>query len=342
MRNLEFAHIWVLLGVPIVLSLLYFRYYLRVRQYSSFVPFSSFQLIPNSQKQHLNFLLKLLPVGYMVGLSLFLVALARPQKHESKIHKNVEGIDIMITLDISDSMLIEDMKPLNRLEAAKQTIIDFVKGREHDRIGIVIFAGEAFTLVPLTLDYDLIQNRVAELTTAKDARIKDGTALGVALANAAARLKDSTAKTRVIIFLTDGENNSGTIDPETGLEIAKGYGLRIYSIGLGRSGPTRIPIYSKDVFGNKVKHYQPFVSTVNEPLLKRMADETGGKFFSAYDEKVLHQVFEEINRLEKSKIEVHHYTKIDELYMYPLRYGLMLLFLTLFVDFILLRRFPVW
>jgi Ca-activated chloride channel family protein len=145
-------------------------------------------------------------------------------------------------------MLIEDMKPLNRIEAAKDTLKKFVQARTSDRIGIVIFAGESFTLVPLTLDYELILSRVAEITTAQEARIKDGTALGVALANAAGRLKDSTAKSRVVIFMTDGENNSGTIDPETGLEIAKGYGVKIYSIGIGRDGPTKIPIYQKDVF----------------------------------------------------------------------------------------------
>ena len=143
-----------------------------------------------------------------------IIALARPQEMNTKIKKNVEGIDIVIALDVSDSMLIEDMKPLNRLESAKETIKQFIEGRSSDRIGLVIFAGESFTLVPPTLDYQLILQRVGEITTAQSARIKDGTALGVALANAAGRLKDSQAKSRIVIFMTDGENNSGTIDPE--------------------------------------------------------------------------------------------------------------------------------
>ena len=148
-------------------------------------------------------------------------------------------MDIVIVLDISDSMLIEDMKPFNRMESAKETLIKFVKLRTSDRIGVVIFAGEAFTLVPPTLDYELIIDRVSKITTAAKARIKDGTAIGVGMASGAARLKDSQAKSRVLIFMTDGEINSCTIDPETGLEIAKGYGLKVYSIGIGRDGPTR-------------------------------------------------------------------------------------------------------
>ena len=186
-----------------------------------------------------------------LGLALAVAALARPQTSDTQVKKNVEGIDIMIALDISDSMLIEDMKPNNRLESAKETIQKFVAKRTSDRIGIVIFAGESFTLVPLTLDYELLLSRVAEIQTAQQAHVKDGTAIGVALANAAGRLRDSTAKSRVVIFMTDGENNSGLIDPETGLDVAKGYGVKIYSIGIGKDGPTKIPIFMRDLLGNR-------------------------------------------------------------------------------------------
>lgn len=248
----------------------------------------------------------------LIGLIFLIVALARPQEASTLTKRNVEGIDIMITLDISDSMLIEDMKPLNRLEAAKDTITKFIKGRSSDRIGVIIFAGESFTLVPLTLDYDLILSRVAEITTAQEAHIKDGTAIGVALANAAGRLKESTAKSRVIIFLTDGENNSGTIDPETGLEIAKGYGLKIYSIGIGKDGPTKIPVYATDILGRKVKTYQPFDSTVNEDLLSRMAKDTGGKYYRASREDSLQGIFKEIDQFEKTKVDVNKFTRYDE------------------------------
>lgn len=248
----------------------------------------------------------------MFSLLLIIIALARPQRSDAKVKRNVEGLDIVIVLDISDSMLIEDMKPFNRMESAKETLIKFVKLRSSDRIGVVIFAGEAFTLVPPTLDYELIIDRVSKITTAAKARIKDGTAIGVGTASGAARLKDSQAKSRVMIFMTDGENNSGTIDPETGLEIAKGYGIKIYSIGVGRSGKTSIPVMSQDMFGNPVKRYQPFESTVNDELLGRMASETGGKYFRASEEDSLLGVFKEISSLETTKIEDNKYLQYKE------------------------------
>ncbi|MBO9666468.1 MAG: VWA domain-containing protein [Bdellovibrio sp.] len=269
-----------------------------------------------------------------------IMALSRPQEMNTKIKKNVEGIDIVIALDISDSMLIEDMKPLNRLEAAKATIKAFIEGRSSDRIGLVIFAGESFTLVPPTLDYQLILSRVDEITTAASAKIKDGTALGVALANAAGRLKDSQAKSRVVIFMTDGENNSGTIDPETGLEIAKGYGIKIYSIGIGKDGPTRIPIYSRDIFGQKIKTYQPFDSTVNEDLLGRMAKETGGKYYRASKEDSLKGVFKDIDSLEKTKIDVNKFTNYTEKYPPYLVMAILLYLAGLLLGRSWLRRVP--
>ncbi len=275
-----------------------------------------------------------------VGLAFVILALARPQKSDTRVKKNVEGIDIMIVLDVSDSMLIEDMKPNNRLEAAKETIHGFIEKRTSDRIGLVVFAGEAFTLVPLTLDYQLIKERLQEIQTAQTARIKDGTALGVALATGAGRLKDSSAKSRVIIFMTDGENNSGTIDPETGLEIAKGFGLKIYSIGIGRDGPTRIPTFQRDVFGNRVKSYQPFESTVNEEYLDRVAKDTGGKFFRASREDSLQGVFAAIDELEKTKIDVNKYTRYTELFPPYLWTGVALYLLAWFLGLTWLRRAP--
>ena len=274
------------------------------------------------------------------ALMFLIAALARPQKADTQVKRNVEGIDIMIALDISDSMLIEDMKPTNRIEAAKDAILKFVKARTSDRIGVIIFAGESFTLVPLTLDYDLIVSRVSEITTAQQAHIKDGTAIGVALANAAGRLRDSTAKTRLVIFATDGENNSGTIDPETGLTIAKGYGVKIYSMGMGKSGPTRIPVYARDVFGNKIKTYQPFESTVNDDLLSRMASETGGKYYRANQEDSLQKIFKEIDQLEKTKIDVNKYVRYTELFPKFLFWALFLYLLGIGLRLTWLRRVP--
>lgn len=283
---------------------------------------------------NLPFFLKFISIIFLI------IALARPQEANTRIKKNIEGIDIIICLDISDSMLIEDMKPLNRLEAAKETIQAFIEKRTSDRIGLVIFAGEAFTQVPPTLDYEVLIQRVKEITTARMARIKDGTALGVAMANAAGRLRDSTAKSRVMIFMTDGENNSGTIDPETGLAVAKGYGIKVYSIGIGKDGPTKIPIYGQDFFGNKVKTYQPFESTVNEELLSRMASETGGKYFRASKENSLVGVFSEIDRLEKTKIDINRFTRYNELYSMYLIIGLIVYLITMLIEKTWLKRVP--
>jgi len=274
------------------------------------------------------------------AVALMILALARPQTMDSRVKRTLDGMDIVIVLDISDSMLIEDMKPSNRLESAKETISQFIQNRSSDRIGLVIFAGEAFTLVPPTLDYQLIMERVTQIQTARDARIKDGTAIGVALAAGAARLKDSQAKSKVMIFLTDGENNSGTIDPETGLEIAKGYGLKIYSVGIGKDGPTKLPIYSQDMFGNKFKRYQPFESTVNEDLLGQMAKLTGGKYFRANKEDSLQGIFNEINKLETVKIEDQKFVRYNEFYFVFLNWGLLLLLVHAVLNLTYLRRGP--
>lgn len=299
--------------------------------------FSSFQLVPQNKSWRI-YLSAVIPLGQILSMILLIVALARPQKSDEMTKRNVEGIDIVITLDISDSMLIEDMPPINRLESAKETIRDFVKGRVSDRIGLVLFMGEAFTKIPLTLDYDML---VDELSTIQPSRtIKMGTAIGVALANSVARLKDSKAKSRVIIFLTDGENNSGTIDPETALEIAKSEDVKIYTIGIGKDGETKLPVYGVDPFGRKVKTYQPFHSAVNEELLKKMADETGGKYWRATSYSGLKEVFEEIDHLEKTNIEVHKFTRYTELYQEWLKAGILLLVFSFFLKYILLRRFP--
>lgn len=285
-------------------------------------------------------LVKINTLLLFVSLALMIVALARPQTRDEKVKRTLDGLDIVIVLDISDSMLIEDMKPTNRLESAKETIANFIKQRTSDRIGIVIFAGEAFTLVPPTLDYQLISERIAQIKTAQTARIKDGTAIGVATAAGAARLKDSQAKERVMIFLTDGENNSGMIDPETGLEIAKGYGIKIYSIGIGKSGPTRLPIYTNDMFGNKVKRYQPFESTVNDELLGLMASSTGGKYFRATREDSLSGVFNEINSLETTKIEDQKYVRYNEFFYLFLIWGIILFLVNRILNYSYLRRGP--
>ncbi|MCB0356918.1 MAG: VWA domain-containing protein [Bdellovibrionales bacterium] len=307
------------------------------------------KLIPTLQFSHISSLknvaktwrsrLSFLPTALkVVAIVLAIVALARPQKMSTKIKKNVEGIDIVIALDVSDSMLIEDMKPENRLEASKKTIKEFVEKRISDRVGLVVFSGESYTRVPLTLDYPLFQKSLREVETTRN--IKMGTAIGVALANAVGRLKDSTAKSRVVIFLTDGENNSGTIDPDTALEIAKGYGVKVYSIGMGKDGQAQLPIFITGPGGKQIKRYRPMHSKVNEELLSRMASQTGGKYYRATTSNALEAVFADINELEKTKIEVNKFTRYDELFMVFLRWALLFYILSGLFGRSVLRRSP--
>ncbi|MBK9295110.1 MAG: VWA domain-containing protein [Oligoflexia bacterium] len=272
-----------------------------------------------------------------ISIVLFVVALARPQKANTKVNRSVEGIDIVIAMDVSDSMKIEDMEPQNRLGAAKQTIRDFIKGRGSDRIGLVVFAGESYTRVPLTLDYNIVLDSLSEVVTTN---LKQGTAIGVALANAVARIKDSTAKSRVIILLTDGENNSGTIDPATATEIAKGYNIKAYTIAIGRSGPAQIPEEVTDLFGRKIKQYRPIQSNVNYDLLQKIAETTGGKFFKATDTDALKQVFATIDKLEKTKINSTQYVKYTEMFGTYLLAALMLYVLQYLLAKTILRRNP--
>lgn len=337
-----FGFIWaqpwaflLLLLLPVI-----YWFYARAQKGKATFQISTVQLFkPWTNKGKVQ-LVQINTVLLFISLAFMIVALARPQTRDEKVKRTLDGLDIVIVLDISDSMLIEDMQPVNRLESAKETIAHFIKQRTSDRIGIVIFAGEAFTLVPPTLDYQLIDERIAQIKTAQSARIKDGTAIGVATAAGAARLKDSQAKERVMIFLTDGENNSGMIDPETGLEIAKGYGIKIYSIGIGKSGPTKLPIYSTDMFGNKVKRYQPFESTVNDELLGLMASSTGGKYFRASREDSLAGVFSEINSLETTKIEDQKFVRYNEFFYMFLIWGIILFLANRILNYTFLRRGP--
>ncbi len=280
-----------------------------------------------------------LPLALKIMAIIFaILALARPQVMSTKIKKNIEGIDIMITLDISDSMLIEDMQPENRLEASKKIIKEFIEERVSDRIGLVVFAGESYTRVPLTLDYPLLLKSLSEVEITRN--IKMGTAIGVALANSVSRLKDSTAKSRVVIFLTDGENNSGTIDPETAIDIAKGYGVKVYSIGMGKDGQAQLPIYIEGPGGQKIKRYRPMHSKINEELLTKMATVTGGRYYRANTSDALDKVFSEINQLEKTKIEINKFTRYDELFVKYLRWAVIFYVFSILLGRSILRRSP--
>ncbi len=300
--------------------------------------FSSLQLLLKASRGVRARVVELPSILKFVALVLAVVALARPQRADTKIKRNVEGIDIMIALDISDSMLIEDMQPENRMESCKLIIKQFIEKRVSDRIGLVVFSGESYTRVPLTLDYPLLQKSLAAVETAR--YIKMGTAIGVALANSVARLRESTAKSRVVILLTDGENNSGTIDPQTALDIAKGYGIRVYTIGAGQDGDAQLPIYMETPTGEKIKRYRPIHSNVNDELLGRIASETGGKYYRATTTDALKRVFEDIDSLEKTKIEVNQYTRYAELFPPYLQWAVWLWLAALLLGQFILRRGP--
>jgi Ca-activated chloride channel family protein len=242
-----------------------------------------------------------------LAIALLIVAIARPQSSSSWQDVTTEGIDIVLCLDISGSMLAEDFKP-NRLEASKKVAMNFMKGRPNDRVGLVIFSAESFTQCPLTTDHSILLNLFQDVKTGM---LEDGTAIGLGLATSVQRLKDSEAVSKVVILLTDGDNNSGSIAPITAAEIAKEFGVRVYTIGVGTRGSAPFPF--TDPFGRTV--YQDVEVRINEALLKEMAEMTDGKYFRATDNAALEAVYAEIDQMERSKIDVTEYRKRKEEFM---------------------------
>ena len=275
--------------------------------------------------RHLPFILRVLII------SLLIIVIARPQSTNKWQSSTTKGIDIIMALDISGSMLAEDFKP-NRIEAAKQDAIEFISGRTDDRIGLVIFSGESFTQCPLTTDHAVLINLFKNI---KSGMIEDGTAIGLGLANSVNRLKDSKAKSKVIILLTDGVNNQGEIAPLTAAEIAKTYGIRVYTIGVGTRGMAPYPF--KTPFGTQ---YQNVKVEIDEDVLTQIAQMTDGKYFRATDNQKLKQIYQEINKLEKSKIDVKKYSNKQDAYLiFAIIAALLLIFEILFKNTIL-RNIP--
>ena len=260
----------------------------------------------------------------LLALLLLAVAIARPQSEKRWDEITTEGIDIMLALDISGSMKAEDFKPKNRVTVAKEVVADFVKGLRNDRVGLVVFAAQSFTQCPLTLDYGVLLNFLNKVDIGL---IEDGTAIGNALATCVDRLKDSAAKSKVIVLLTDGENNAGIIDPLTAAQAAQAFGIRIYTIGVGRPEGTPIvyddPIwgrqYARDEYGNLI------LVRVDEKSLKEIAAITGGKYFRATDKTALEKIYHEIWRMEKTRFKVKEYQKYRELFPVFLLPALLLL-----------------
>ncbi len=282
---------------------------------------------------------KLPALFQFLSLFVLILALARPQTIDTHVNRSAEGIDIVIVLDTSDSMLIEDMSPGNRINSAKTVIKNFIKELVYDRVGLVVFSGESYTKIPLTLDYGVLLKGLDEVRVSHyNPYIKSGTAIGVALANAVVRLRESSAKSKVIIFLTDGEDNVGIISPQTALGIVKQYAITVYTIGVGgQAGKALIPREIKDHRGRKKTVYQRIKTQINEKLLKKIAIETGGQYFRANNSSALEVIFSEISKLEKSTVEMVEWKKYEDLFSGFLEKALILYFLSL-----LLSLFVFW
>lgn len=272
------------------------------------------------------------PALRMLAFASLIVAIARPQTTDNWSNTSTEGIEIVIALDISGSMLAEDFEP-NRLDAAKADAIRFISGRPNDRIGLVVFSGESFTQCPLTTDHAVLINLINDV---KQGMIEDGTAIGLGLANAVSRLKESTARSRVVILMTDGVNNQGEIPPLTAAEIAKTLGIRVYTIGVGSMGQAPYPVV--DMFGRK--RYQQMDVEIDEEVLTQIAHITDGKYFRAVNNKRLEEVYQEIDKLEKSKIEVKEYSKKNEQYLIWLLIGALLIVSEVLMRHTLVRSVP--
>ena len=271
------------------------------------------------------FIFRLLAIVFIV------IALARPQTQDvSEDSLKREGIDIMIAMDISSSMLAEDFKP-NRLEAAKELAIDFIKGRKSDRIGLVTYAAESFTQCPLTTDHDIVINMMKNIKTGL---LEDGTAIGLGIGNCVNRLKESKAESKIIILLTDGENNSGVVDPITAAGMAREFNIRTYTIGVGSYGTAPYP--GKDLFGRSIYYDVP--SNIDEDMLRLVADTTYGVYFRADKKSELAKVYEEIELLEKTEIEEIKFHNVTERYFIFCLLAFLVFFIEIILDYTIFKR----
>ncbi|MDR2684901.1 MAG: VWA domain-containing protein [Prevotellaceae bacterium] len=268
----------------------------------------------------------------LIAAVFLIITLARPQTSDSYSSETTEGINIIMALDISGSMLAADLRP-NRLDAAKNVATEFILSRPNDNIGLVVFAGESFTQCPITSNHAALINLFKSV---EFGMIEDGTAIGLGLANAINRIKDSEAKSKVIILLTDGTNNSGDIAPITAAEIAQTYGIRVYTIGAGTRGIAKMPAY--DMFGNI--HYVDAEVDIDETTLQRIASMTGGKYFRATDNNSLKSIYQEIDKMEKTKLHTENYSRKNEKYLPFLLIAFVLLFCELLIGITVLKKLP--
>lgn len=315
---MQFASGYFLLGIP----LLVYLFILSLRRKRPALKFSSVRLLKNAGLKR-TIKHRIGKIFILAGLILLTVAMARPQLAQTETPVQQKGIDIALVLDVSGSMQSVDFEP-NRLEVARRTLEDFVDKRSQDRLSFIVFAGTAYTRVPLTLDHNVIQASLAEVSA--ESVNEDGTAIGMAISVGLNRLKKSEAASRILILVTDGDNNAGTINPDTASELAKEMGVKVYTIGVG-TDKTIIPV---QVFG--ATRYQQSEGGLNEALLQKTAEVTGGQYFRAKDSKALSEIFANINLLEKSEFDQEHFRQYTELAFIFIRIALILLLIGIFLD----------
>jgi len=307
MNGITFAEplfLYLLIAIPAMIAF----YILKQQSVTASLRMPGLQSFAQAGITFRNYLRHILFALRTIALTLLIIVLARPQKTDKFQDISTEGIDIVLAQDISGSMLARDFRP-DRLEASKNIATEFISGRPYDRIGLVVFSGESFTQCPLTTDHAVLINLLREI---QSGMIEDGTAIGMGLATAVNRIKDSKAKSKVIILLTDGVNNRGEIAPATAAGIAKTFGIRVYTIGVGTQGMAPYPVQTP--YGIQ---YQDMPVEIDEAILQEIAQNTGGKYFRATDNDKLIQVYREIDKLEKSKIDVRQFSRKEEKFLFP-------------------------
>ena len=332
LSQLRFGDPWYLL-LLLLLPLLVLRRRRIQRTLKGGLTFSQLGLVGQLGSSWTTRFFKALYFFKLIGIGAVILAFARPQLGSAEEDISTEGVDIMVAIDISGSMAAEDFRPKNRISVAKQVVQDFVRGRRSDRIGLVVFAAKSFTKCPLTIDYDVLLRQIEDVNLGA---IEDGTAIGNGLATAVNRLRLSKAKSRVIILLTDGVNNSGEIDPLTAADIAKSLGIKVYTVGVGREGIAPFPV-NDPVFG---KRYAEVEVKIDEEILKKISQSTGGQYFRAFDSDSLQEIFKTIDSLEKSKISVKSYTHYNEIFSYFLWPGLGFLLVETLLSYTRFRKLP--